>query len=492
LFGVIGALVLVLVFTLIALRRKPAEQEGDYLDEASLDEASYVPESKGVLEAEASVGLEQEYDDEKEAITEAQVEPTVGDLDDLIEAENTATGGDAMLVSDDAEDETEYYIEDDEEDDEEDESQDELDTTNVASDGQSQTGDVIGEAEIYIAYGRYGQAANLLSGVLNAEPERWDVRLKLLEVCVESQDQASFATHAQYLIDNCDDDNVLMACRELEAQLGDAQVDLGTDTAEDEAPSDSAEGALPDSAADSSDDSFDFDLGGVESVAEADEPTDLGLDLDSDDDSDADTSIDFELEFDDADAVEKDVPAEAAAVDDTVIAGEQLGGDLGIDFDPEKDVDLDLEDSPVDSETSSIDVDSDLDDLLAELPGGDEVAEEEVEEEIEEDMTVDYASAATQGGEDEAELEVVGDDVVTDSTTIAADDSSPVEDLEGPADDFDFESDSDINATKLDLAEAYVDMGDADGAQDILKEVLEEGTPEQKQKAQQMLDSLDA
>ena len=50
-----------------------------------------------------------------------------------------------------------------------------------------------------------------------------------------------------------------------------------------------------------------------------------------------------------------------------------------------------------------------------------------------------------------------------------------VEDLEGPADDFDFEndSDSDINATKLDLAGAYVDMGDADGAQDILKEVLE-------------------
>ena len=60
------------------------------------------------------------------------------------------------------------------------------------------------------------------------------------------------------------------------------------------------------------------------------------------------------------------------------------------------------------------------------------------------------------------------------------------------ADDFEFEGDGDgdINATKLDLAEAYVDMGDADGAQDILKEVLEEGTPEQQQKAQEMLDGL--
>ena len=49
---------------------------------------------------------------------------------------------------------------------------------------------------------------------------------------------------------------------------------------------------------------------------------------------------------------------------------------------------------------------------------------------------------------------------------------------------------SDINATKLDLAEAYVDMGDADGAQDILNEVLEEGTSDQKQKAQEMLNGL--
>ncbi len=45
--------------------------------------------------------------------------------------------------------------------------------------------------------------------------------------------------------------------------------------------------------------------------------------------------------------------------------------------------------------------------------------------------------------------------------------------------------------TKLDLARAYVDMGDPDGARSILNEVLEEGDPSQRQEARQLLDSLD-
>jgi pilus assembly protein FimV len=44
--------------------------------------------------------------------------------------------------------------------------------------------------------------------------------------------------------------------------------------------------------------------------------------------------------------------------------------------------------------------------------------------------------------------------------------------------------------TKLDLARAYVDMGDPDGARSILEEVLKEGSASQKQEAQRLLDSL--
>jgi pilus assembly protein FimV len=44
--------------------------------------------------------------------------------------------------------------------------------------------------------------------------------------------------------------------------------------------------------------------------------------------------------------------------------------------------------------------------------------------------------------------------------------------------------------TKLDLARAYMDMGDPDGARSILGEVLQEGSEAQRQEAQRLLDSI--
>ncbi|MGZ5007153.1 MAG: FimV/HubP family polar landmark protein [Methylobacter sp.] len=52
-------------------------------------------------------------------------------------------------------------------------------------------------------------------------------------------------------------------------------------------------------------------------------------------------------------------------------------------------------------------------------------------------------------------------------------------------------TDMDELETKLDLAKAYIDMGDAAAAKDIAKEVLEQGTVEQKKTAQALLDELD-
>jgi pilus assembly protein FimV len=44
--------------------------------------------------------------------------------------------------------------------------------------------------------------------------------------------------------------------------------------------------------------------------------------------------------------------------------------------------------------------------------------------------------------------------------------------------------------TKLDLARAYMDMGDPEGARNILEEVLQEGSVAQKQEAQRLIESL--
>jgi pilus assembly protein FimV len=60
----------------------------------------------------------------------------------------------------------------------------------------------------------------------------------------------------------------------------------------------------------------------------------------------------------------------------------------------------------------------------------------------------------------------------------------------GDEDDFDFLEGTDEAATKLDLARAYVEMGDAEGARDILEEVSLEGSDVQKQDAQALLRKL--
>jgi pilus assembly protein FimV len=52
------------------------------------------------------------------------------------------------------------------------------------------------------------------------------------------------------------------------------------------------------------------------------------------------------------------------------------------------------------------------------------------------------------------------------------------------------ESSTDEVATKLDLARAYIDMGDPDGARSILEEVTAEGNDQQKQEAQELIGQL--
>ena len=44
--------------------------------------------------------------------------------------------------------------------------------------------------------------------------------------------------------------------------------------------------------------------------------------------------------------------------------------------------------------------------------------------------------------------------------------------------------------TKLDLAKAYIDMGDPEGARSILDEVMDEGSSTQKEEAQSLLGQI--
>lgn len=94
------------------------------------------------------------------------------------------------------------------------------------------------------------------------------------------------------------------------------------------------------------------------------------------------------------------------------------------------------------------------------------------------------------------ELDISGFDVESDSLEKTDDVFEDYLNLDSSMDDDELDFDlSDFDSideaeTKLDLAAAYSDMGDPEGARGILEEVLEQGTDDQKRRAQELLDSL--
>ena len=95
-----------------------------------------------------------------------------------------------------------------------------LESSAVAAEGQSdefeddaspQTSDVMGEVEIYIAYGRFPQAISFLLKAIAAEPDRFDIRLKLLEVYVETGDAVAFNLQLDELRQLADDQTIEQA-----------------------------------------------------------------------------------------------------------------------------------------------------------------------------------------------------------------------------------------------------------------------------------------
>ncbi|MEM8766673.1 MAG: FimV/HubP family polar landmark protein [Pseudomonadota bacterium] len=358
---------------------------------------------------------------------------------------------------------------------------------------ESQTSDVIGEADIYIAYGRFPQAIGLLLGVLEDEPERNDVRLKLLEVYAETGDRAAFDQHMTSLIEYCDDEDALLTARELEGQFGEEAITLDDMMAEEE------QNNATDAAA------ADADLGDLEfdtSDATAEADSGLALDVSAKDDmvvpepaADAEESpaeseesaLDFELELDDLDTGEADAASPETEAEDAG-AGDQLGGDLGIDFNP--DAEEKPEDNGIDFEAAKDELSLDSLDTSSGSGGFGET------EELTIDADLEQAAASISGEAADLDAQTATDDGDLALETAPSADKDPLDDIAFESataqseDEFDFEDEGDSANTKLDLARAYIDMGDADGARDILKEVLDEGNADQQQKAQSMLESL--
>ncbi len=299
-------------------------------------------------------------------------------------------------------------------------------TTVMAAAPAADDVDPVAEAEVYIAYGRDGQAEEILKEAMSRDPAREDVQVKLAEVYAARKDAAGFGAVAgsMYGLTGGAGDNWTKV-----AALGYA---LDPANALYEAGRDAAPVALSDDSPTGTD--LDFDLGG-----------------------DMAGTPDIALEADPAgQATEMGGMQELAVAADAGVAPVEPGmPDFNLDAGAPTDLALDA--SP--TEVSSID-------FNFELPSV--------------DTPVAPAAAAAPAADGGLDFKIdVGDlNINLDDPATAA---APAGDKDGHWYDV---------QQKFDLAKAYQEMGDNDGAREILQEVVKEGDGDQKDQAQKLLGTL--
>jgi pilus assembly protein FimV len=300
--------------------------------------------------------------------------------------------------------------------------------------------DPIAEADVYMAYGRDSQAEEILKEALQKAPNRLPVHAKLLEIYAKRRDKEAFEQTALKL------KNVTNGAGpewEKAVALGhsiDPQNGLYAGAAA--AAVAAAPAAAPAAAAAAAPaPALDFDIGGA-AQASASVP-DLTLES-------APKAGDAALDFDVSGTTQKkDISA-----DDTVAAAQDKSAG-GLDFD--LDLGAPAERTPAPAAPTAAPADPGLTfDLDLDLGGEKKPAEEKAApppdlSTISLDLGATDAGAAAASGTDPKWQEI---------------------------------------ATKLDLAKAYEEMGDKDGARELLNEVMKDGDAAQKGQAQQLLAKL--
>jgi len=292
--------------------------------------------------------------------------------------------------------------------------------------------DPVAEAEVYIAYGRDGQAEDILKEAMVRDPAREDVQVKLAEVYAARKDSASFAGVADTLnalTGGAGDNWLKVAALGYSLDPSNPLYEAGKDIAPAVGGSDAALGT-----------DLDFDLGG-DAAGAPDIALDDGL-------AGQATELGGMQEM-------------AAAADAGIPPSEPVMPDFNLDA-PADAPDISLDIPPVaSSEPASIDFNIDLPPL--DMPAA---APEAAPEAPAADAGLDFKI-------DVGDLNINLDDTATRASPTAAKDGHW----------YDVQQ-------KFDLAKAYQEMGDNDGAREILQEVIKEGDTEQQDQAQKLLGSL--
>lgn len=382
---------------------------------------------------------------------------------------------------------------------------------------QDETGEVdpLAEADVYIAYGRYQQAEELIRQAMEKSPDREELKFKLLEILYATKDKDAFVELAESAAADGLDKKDPAAWGKI-ASMG-AQLAAGhalfagaaqagqSELDEDELTSLENELGL-DNGLDLDEPSSTVDLDAteeLESVSALDmekhsEFTDLedlnDLSLDSELLQSNLDEISTDLGFDSEDSAQPSVPEaddEVLSLDD--VEGLELGDDFGLDQtedskEADADTDLTLSDMDVDGALS-------IEDPLESAEADELKLDAESKAEELGDAVLDFSDSLSLEEGDSQMFDSLELDAESEETSLDLDESFSLDDLaeEGDSEvqleDSDQDLADEIN-TKLDLARAYVEMEDAEGARSILDEVVKEGNEGQQAEARKLLDQI--
>lgn len=364
--------------------------------------------------------------------------------------------------------------------------------------------DPLTEADVFMAYGRNQQAEEVLKKAREKLPGRADIAAKLLEVYYNSKDREQFEALAEEAVGSLQGDDelwgkVLAMGHELcpENVLFEAGADAELPAAATETVVDSVMDIgldLDELTAEMEGEGsggMDFDLGldfsdlDNEAELETSDEGALDIDLDIGEESPAAESIDLEMDLEapDLDAGTEEASSDLEDLDFALDLG--AAEEVATESDEgEMDFDLDLGElstAPVESAetTDELGLDLDMGELSAESDeGGLDMGLDMGDFDL---ADLDSAEALVTAPEESAGLL---------DMDVSLDDLDDLGDL-GDLDDLgELDGGDDEITTKLDLAQAYAEMGDAEGARSMLEEVIAAGSDEQKQQAQALIDKL--
>jgi len=358
---------------------------------------------------------------------------------------------------------------------------DELSEAELAVLAQAKTSVVshnaISEAESFINYGQFSEAAEVLTAAINESPANTDLRIKLLEVLGEMGDAHEFETQKKQLLAIGGDQ---IANQIITIENAYSSILTSSDSAdikENEEKETSQEDELFASLDDFSDfespeeltdfTSFDSVSSTEQSVQEeqlSKDSFDLSSITNQTDDtineSQADDNILDSFNFDEIETEPTPEEQTSAELAELELNSEDLLAELDLDNAQEEAIQLD--DSTGSYELSFDEDISTTEESPTDLSSFD----------LELDETIDESNPTTPN--------IQSDSFDLDSVNLT--DSS--------GDDFNFLDASDEISTKFELAEAYIEMGDSEGAKEILYEIIKDGNTEQQVKAQQLIDGL--